>query len=111
MTESSLKPIAKNFDKWQCTVASITATNKAKRESAFLIKDFTFVFKDGQKLLIRVKADGTVFQPKLNNKVVPIRHVDDIDKAVIELVDYVQGNAKAYERAKITIRSVTFSAY
>lgn len=101
MTESGLKPIAKKFDKWQCPVATISATNKGKRESGFLIKDFTFVFEDGQKLLVRVKADGTVFQTKLNNKVVPVRHVDDIDKAVIELVDYVQGNAKAYERAKI----------
>ncbi|MBQ7609094.1 MAG: hypothetical protein IJU76_14185 [Desulfovibrionaceae bacterium] len=101
MTESGLKPIAKKFEKWQCPVVSIEATNKGKRESGFLIKDFTFVFEDGQKLLVRVKGDGTVFQTKLNNKVVPVRHVDDIDKAIVEMVNYVQENAKAYERAKI----------
>ena len=52
-------------------------------------------------MLVRVKADGTVFQVKLNNKVVPIKNVDDMDKAIIEMVDYVQDNAKAYARAKI----------
>lgn len=66
-----------------------------------LLKDAVFIFDDGQKMLVRVKSDGTVFQVKLNNKVVPIKNVDDMDKAVVEMVDYVQDNAKAYERAKI----------
>ena len=101
LTEAGLKPLLKKFATWKCPVASVDAPNKAKRESGFLVKNFTLTFEDGQKMLVRVKADGTVFQVKLNNKVVPIRHVDDLDKAVIELVDYVQENARAYERAKI----------
>ena len=94
LTESGLKPIVKKFEKWGLKVASIDSTNRQKRESGMLLKD-------GQKMLVRVKSDGTVFQVKLNNKVVPIKNVDDMDKAVIEMVDYVQDNAKAYERAKI----------
>ena len=101
LTENGLKPVLKRFDKYQCHVAKVEATNKGKRESGFLIKNFTLHFDDGQQMLVRVKGDGTVFQVKLNNKVVPIRHVDDMDKAIIEMVDYVQSNARAYERAKI----------
>lgn len=52
-------------------------------------------------MLVRVKADGTVFQVKLNNRVVPIKNVGDIDKAISEMVDYIQDNAKAYARAKV----------
>ncbi len=101
LTESALKPLAKKFDKWQCNVVKIDATNKGRRESGFMIKEFTFHFEDGQQMLVRVKGDGTIFQVKLNKKVVPVRHVDDMDRAIVEMVDYVQQNAKAYERAKI----------
>jgi len=101
LTEAGLKPILKRFSKWNCPVATVDAPNKSKRESGFLVKYFTLVFEDGQQMLVRVKADGTVFQVKLNNKVVPIKNVNDIDKAIIEMVDYVQDNAKAYARAKM----------
>lgn len=101
MTEAGLKPLVKKFEKWGLTVKDIASTNKAKRESGFMIKDATFTFSDGQQMLVRVKQEGTVFQVKLNNKVVPIKNVADIDKAVIEMVDYIQANAKAYENAKI----------
>lgn len=101
LTEQNLRPTIKKMEKWGLKVASVEAPNRARRESGFLLKDVTFVFEDGQKMLVRVKSDGTVFQVKLNKKVVPIRHVDDMDKAIIEMVDYVQENAKAYERAKL----------
>lgn len=101
LTEQNLKPLVKKFAHWNVNIASTDAPNKSKRESGMLIKDVTFTFEDGQKMLVRVKSGGTVFQVKLNNKVVPIRNVDDIEKAIIEMVDYVQDNAKAYERAKI----------
>ena len=95
MTEAGLKPLAKKFEKWGLTVKNIDSTNKAKRESGFMIKDATFTFSDGQQMLVRVKQEGTAFQVKLNNKVVPIKNVADINKAVIEMVDYIQSNAKA----------------
>lgn len=101
LTEKNLQPIVKKFQRHKIDVVSIDAPNRAKRESGYLLKDATFVFSDGQKMLIRVKSDGTVFQVKLNNKVVPIKAVDDMDKAVKELIAYVLDNAKAYERAKI----------
>lgn len=101
LTPSGLKSVLKKFEKYECKVADVESTNKAKRESGILIKSFTLKFEDGQQMEVRVKADGTVFQVKLNKKVVPIHNVDNIDKAVIELVNYVQDNAKAYEKAKI----------
>ena len=83
LTEQNLRPIIKKMEKWGLKVASVDVPNCACRESGFLLKDVTFIFEDGQKMLVRVKSDGTVFQVKLNKKVVPIRHVDDMDKAII----------------------------
>lgn len=101
LTEQNLRPITKKMEKWGLEIASVDAPNRARRESGMLLKDVTFVFSDGQKMLVRVKSDGTVFQVKLNKKVVPIKHVDNMDKAIGEMVDYVQENAKAYMRAKL----------
>lgn len=101
LTENNLKPIIKKFEKLGCSVAKVDAPNKARRESGFLIKHFTLVFEDGQQMLVRIKADGVIFQVKLNNKAVPVKHVDDMDKAIGEMYDYLYYNAKAFERAKL----------
>lgn len=100
ITEKGLQPLLKKFKKYGYEVGKVEATNKGKRESGFLIKNFTLNFEDGQQILVRVKAGGTIFQVKLNNRVVPIKHADDMDKAIIEIIDYLHANAKAFARAK-----------
>lgn len=100
LTERNLKPILKKFEKWGYPVAKVDAPNKGKRDSGVMVKNFTLTFEDGQQLLVRVKAGGTIFQVKLNNRVVPVKHVDDMEKAIGEMIDYLYYNAKAYARAK-----------
>ena len=100
LDEKGLEPVLKKFAKGGYKIASVEANNRAKRESGFAIKNFTLTFEDGQKMLVRVKGDGTVFQVKLNNRVVPIKHVDDMDKAITEMCNYLYDNAKSYSQAK-----------
>lgn len=100
LTEKNLQPIVKLFKTAGYTVAAIDAPNKGKRESGMLIKRFTLTFEDGQNVEARVKSDGTIFQVRLNNKVVPIKAVDDMKKAVSEIANYLYGNAKSFARAK-----------
>lgn len=100
LDENGLKPVLKKFARQHCPVASVDAPNKGKRESGFLVKNFTLTFEDGQQMLVRVKADGTVFQVRLNNRVVPVKNVGDMDKAIAEMVGYIQENAPAYARAR-----------
>jgi hypothetical protein len=100
MNKAGLMPLAKKFQRHGLEVADIEGTNKPKRESGMQIKTATFVFSTGQRLDVKVKNDGTVFQVRLNKKVVPIRHVDDMGRAIIEIVDYVQHNQKAYLKAQ-----------
>lgn len=100
LTERNLQPIIKKFKKAGYTVTKVDAPNKGKRESGFLIKSFTLTFEDEQTLLVRVKSGGVIFQVKLNKKVVPVKHVDDMDKAISEMCNFMYDNAKAYERVK-----------
>ena len=100
LTEKALQPILKKFQKAGYPVIKVDAPNKAKRESGFLIKNFTLTFEDEQQILVRVKAGGTIFQVKLNNRVVPIKHVDDMEKAISEIANYLYDNAKAFAKVK-----------
>lgn len=94
--ENGLKPIIKEFEKVDLPVSRVEATNKPKRESGFLCKSATLFFESGQKLFMKAKANGSIFQVKLNNKAIPIKHVDDVPKAVKEVVAFVKKNEKRY---------------
>lgn len=95
-----LKPVLEKFEKASLPVATVEADNKAKRESGFQVKTAIINFESGQKLLVKTKAGGSIFQVKLNNKVLAIKHVDDLDKAIQEVVDYVKENEKNYQKQR-----------
>ena len=98
--ETGLKSVIKAFAKYDLKVVSIDADNKPKREAGVQVKSATLEFESGQKLAVKVKTDGGIVQVKLNGKVLGIKHVDDLDKAILEVVDYVQGNEKSFLKAK-----------
>lgn len=95
-----LKPVLEKFEKAGLPVSDVEADNKAKRESGFQVKAATINFESGQKLLLKAKAGGSIFQVKLNNKVLAIKHVEDLDKAIQEVVDYVKENEKNYQKQR-----------
>ncbi len=95
-----LKPILEKFEKEGLPVAGVEADNKAKRESGFQVKSATINFESGQKLLVKTKAGGSIFQVKLNNKVLAIKNVDDLDKAIQEVIDYAKENEKNYQKQR-----------
>ena len=95
-----LKPILDKFEKASLPVADVEADNKAKRESGFQVKTAIINFESGQKLTVKAKAGGSIFQVKLNAKVLAIKNVNDLDKAVQEVVDYVIANDKNYQKQK-----------
>lgn len=98
--KNGLKPILKQFEKAGLSVQDIEATNKAKRDSGFLVKQATLTFASGQKLLVKAKAGGGIFQVRLNGKVLPIKAVDDMQKALDEVIGHVKGNEAAYLKQK-----------
>lgn len=98
--KTGLKPILKKFEKAGLVVDEVEATNKAKRESGFLIKTAVMVFASGQKLTVKAKAGGGIFQVKLNSKVLPIKAVDDMDKALDEVITHVKANESNYLKQK-----------
>lgn len=98
--KAGLKPILNKFDKAGLPVTDVEADNKPKRESGFQVKTAIINFESGQKLQVKAKAGGSIFQVKLNNKVLAIKHVEDLDKAVEEVISFVKENEKNYQKQK-----------
>lgn len=98
--KAGLKQVLKKFETEGLPVDDVEATNKSKRESGFLLKTATIIFSSGQKLMIRAKAGGGVFQVKLNGKVMPIKHAEDVPKSLDEVIGYVKKNEPAFLKQK-----------
>lgn len=98
--EKGLKSVLNRFKKNKLPVDRVEATNKPKREAGYQVKTAHLIFGDGQKVTIKAKADGDIYQVKLNNKVLPIKHEGDMGKAVDEVADFVQKNAAKFAKNK-----------
>ena len=101
--ERGLKPLTDELErKHQLPAIDIKATNMPKREDGFQIKTATLTFESGQKLVIKIKSNGSIFQVRLNGKVVPVKNSEDIDepknlvKAVKEMADFIKRNEARY---------------
>ena len=95
-----LRSLVRAVEKYGSKVTDIAANNVAKRESGFPVKTATLTMDSGQKVQIKIKADGGIFQVRLNNRVLPVKNIDDPQRAVLEVVDRVQQNERAYQRQK-----------
>ena len=70
----------------------VDATNKARREMGYLVKTATIHTESGQKIMVKAKADGSIYQIKLNGKVLALRNTEDLDAALREVATLVDRN-------------------
>ncbi|WP_163836781.1 coiled-coil domain-containing protein 22 [Spartinivicinus ruber] len=94
---TGLKPLVNALKKRDVTVTDIEGSKRAVRKSGVLTKKATLFLADGQKLIIEATAQGTIFQVKLNNQVLAIKHVDNLTKAVREIAGFVHKNSKSFQ--------------
>ena len=98
-----VQPIKDAFEKAGLTVVDVEASNKAARRSGYQVKQATFFFGDGQRVVMMLKNDGDgqgdIYQVKLNSRVVPVKNVDDMDKAVAEIAAMAGANSASFVKA------------
>lgn len=98
--EKEAKKLQKQFEKNKLTVTDAVADTKATRASGFQTKAITIYFDDGQKVEIRVKKEGDIFQVKLNATVLPVSNVGNLNKAVAEIAKKIISNNPAWVKAQ-----------
>lgn len=100
---AGVEPIKKAFEKAGVTIVDVEASNRAARRAGYQVKDASFFFGDGQRVVMSLKNDGEgggdIYQVKLNSRVVPVKSVDNMEKAVAEIAAMAQGNSAAFVKA------------
>ena len=96
--EKGLKNVIAEFKKNQLQVTSVEADNKAKRQSGVQTKKAILHFSDGQKLMLQATAQGSIFQVRLNTRVIPVKHVDDLKKAIAEIAAKLSRNSRQFKK-------------
>ena len=74
---------------------------KIKRSSGISYREMTFGFADSQTVALRIKQTGDIYQVLLNKKLLPIRHQDDQNKAIIEVINALDKNRAKYQQLLI----------
>jgi len=98
--ESGLKKVIAEFKKHDVYVTGVVATNKPKRKQGVQTKKAELFFKDGQKLTLQVTAQGAIFQVAVNGRVIPIRSINNLKKAVKEVSEKILKNSPAFQKAQ-----------
>ena len=96
--EKGLKNVIAEFKKNQLQVISVEADNKAKRQFGVQTKKAILHFSDGQKLMLQATAQGSIFQVRLNTRVIPVKHVDDLKKAIAEIAAKLTRNSRQFKK-------------
>ena len=99
-TKKGLKSLLQKFDKAGLPVKETVADNKSKRENGYAIKAAMLTFESGQTLVLKIKAGGSLYQAKLNGKVLAIKNYIKPDTFTDEVLAYVKENEPAYAKQK-----------
>lgn len=98
--KKGMKKVLDLFDKAALPISDVEADNKAKREAGYSIKQATITFESGQVLLLKIKAEGSLYQAKLNGKVLAIKNYIKPDSFMDEVIGYAKDNEPNYLKQK-----------
>lgn len=97
----AIKAMQKAFARVGTFVVTAEADPKVKTSAGVKYKTLNLSFNDGQKVSLDAKSTGDVFQVRVNGKVIPIKNHENIDKAIVEIVN-VLDKGRAKFQAKMT---------
>lgn len=97
----AIKAMQKAFARVGTFVVTAEADPKVKTSAGVKYKTLNLSFNDGQKMSLDAKSTGDVFQVRVNGKVMPIKNHENIDKAIVEIVN-VLDKGRAKFQAKMT---------
>ena len=96
--DKAAKEAVKYFSRAGANVVQQDASSAVKRNSGVSYRELTLTFADSQRVLIRVKATGDIFQVLLNNKLLPIKNQDDHVAAIAEIVKAMDSGRSKFQK-------------
>lgn len=75
-----------------------------RRSSGIPYREVLVLMKDGQRVILRVKAPGDVFQVTVNGRQIAIKNQDDHQAAIREIVDVLNSGRAKFQKRMATVR-------
>lgn len=95
---AAMRRVTALFQRANLPVLDVASDGKTRRVASISYREVTLSFADSQKLALRVKSTGDVYQLLLNGKVTPIKEQDDPAKAVAELVAMLDKSRARFQK-------------
>jgi hypothetical protein len=96
--KSAARLVVTLFERAGLPIVDVSSDGKSKRMAGIGYREVVFTFEDSQKLTLRVKATGDVYEARINNKPVPVAAQDDAPRAVAELVNLLDRVRAQFQR-------------
>jgi hypothetical protein len=94
-----MKELSKIFAQAGTPVVDVAIDEKIKRVAGVSTRNITLTFADSQTITLSVKQSGDIYEVKVNNKVLPIKHQDNHKKAVIEMINALDAGRTKFQAA------------
>ncbi len=98
------KSLVREFARHHAQVISIEGDSKERKTSGVAYKTLSLAFADSQQVALNIKKTGDIFQVLINGRVTPIRQQDDLNKAVIEIIDRLDAGRKAFQKRQAMVK-------
>ncbi len=96
--DKAAKEAMKYFSRAGANVVQQDVSTAVKRNSGVSYREMLLTFADSQKVVLRIKATGDIFQVLLNNKLLPIKNQDDHIAAITEIVKAMDSGRSKFQR-------------
>lgn len=96
---AAMKRVTSLLERAGLKVVDVASDGKTRRLAGVSFREVTISFADSQKLALRVKATGDVYEVRINGKQTPVSQQDDAAKAIGELAGLIdRGRARFQKR-------------
>lgn len=103
-TDPGVKKAVLQFERAGSKVAQTDAMTGLKRSSGVSYRELYLVFSDSQRVVLRIKQSGDIFQVLLNGAIMPIKNQDDHVAAVAEIAKAMDAGRTKFQRKLAAIK-------
>ena len=98
------KSLVREFARHHAKVITIESDGTERKTSGVAFKTLNLSFADSQQVALDIKKTGDIFAVRINGRVVPIKNQDDLNKAVVEIIDRLDAGRKAFQKRQAMVR-------
>lgn len=103
-SDAATRKLVSYFHRSGNNVVQGDAVATIKRSSGISYREMILTFGDSQKVILRIKESGDIYQVLLNDKVIPIKNQDDHVKAIAEISQALDAGRAKFQMAMSKIK-------